>query len=331
MAAFVEFDAGILQAQARGARAPADGPEHAVQTLDRRAVLAEQAQPGIGAFQPRRRGAWVNGEAVGLHGLHQRRLQILVETAQHRVAADDEMGFRAQRVQHARQLDRDVAGPDHGHAAGPIGQLEEAVRGDTVLGTRQIGHDRLAADRDDDAFGGVTRSLDLDRLRVDEPGTADDAHHPIALEVVGVDAVQPLDVGGATGHETGPVVAADIDVKAVVDGIVERVRQRGGMPHHLLRHAAAIDAGTAEPVVLDHRGAGTVPRGPPRRGQTAAAAADHQQIEMLSGHASSSLEAGKCNRRRFLTTAVRGYTTGSPHVPTVMTTRSSSRCPCARS
>src|SRR5690606_15567111 len=52
----------------------------------------------------------------------------------------------------------------------------------------------------------------------------------------------------------------------------------GGIPHQLLRNAAHIDAGAAQPAAFHHCHPGAVFRCAPRRGDTATAAAQHDQI-----------------------------------------------------
>jgi hypothetical protein len=62
---------------------------------------------------------------------------------------------------------------------------------------------------------------------------------------------------------------------------VQSVTQRGTEPHDFLRHATAVDAGTAQAVVLDYRAARPVTGRAIRNGNATAAATDRDQIEFL--------------------------------------------------
>ena len=61
------------------------------------------------------------------------------------------------------------------------------------------------------------------------------------------------------------------------------------VPHDLLRHAANIDAGAPEPPIFDERDLRAILRGAARMRNTAAAAADHDEIKMLFHTGSSGL------------------------------------------
>ena len=70
---------------------------------------------------------------------------------------------------------------------------------------------------------------------------------------------------------------------AVARRVGEVVAEVRGVDQQLLRDAAAVDAGAAQAVVLDHRGACAVARGAARAGHAARAAADHQQVVVRHG------------------------------------------------
>jgi hypothetical protein len=84
--------------------------------------------------------------------------------------------------------------------------------------------------------------------------------------------------------ELRPVIAVNGEVETVLRRIVQTVGDAGGVEHDLLGHAADVDAGSAEACGLDDDGFRPVFGGPLCTGQSAAAAADHDQIETLRCH-----------------------------------------------
>ncbi len=78
--------------------------------------------------------------------------------------------------------------------------------------------------------------------------------------------------------ERRPVETAALEVEAVITGVLEHVRDGGRVPHDLLGHAADVDAGAAEAVILEQRDPRAMGTRSHRRGDTAAAAANDDQI-----------------------------------------------------
>jgi len=218
------------------------------------------------------------------------------------------MRLRAQGAQHPGQFHGDVAGPDDRHAIGALLEGEEVIRGHAQLRPGHVGHDRLAADRNEEAVGAVGLALDGGMARVQQARPPADALDAVALQIADVDGIQALDVRRPAVGQGAPVVAAHIDVETVIGGLVQRVRQRGRVPHHLLGHAAAIDTGPAQSVEFDQAHARAVLGGPARRRDAAAAAADDQQIVVLSHEPSRSGRVSYYRargRRTWTPTAVR--------------------------
>jgi hypothetical protein len=83
-------------------------------------------------------------------------------------------------------------------------------------------------------------------------------------------------------HQTRPVEAHLAEVEAVIGGMVQGLGDAGGVPHHLFRHAADVDAGAAQARGFHHGHAGAVLRRTPGRRDATAAAADHQIVEGLA-------------------------------------------------
>ena len=66
--------------------------------------------------------------------------------------------------------------------------------------------------------------------------------------------------------------------------VLEVVGEAAGIDEELLGHAAADDAGAAEPVLLGDGDLGAVARRNARRAHAARAGADHEQVEVGLGH-----------------------------------------------
>jgi len=210
---------------------------------------------------------------LGAHHLHQGVAQQRVEAAQRCLLAHEELRLRSQRVQHARELDGDVARAHHGRAAGQPGERKEPV--DAMLRARNVGTGGAAAGGDQDVVGRDPLAPDLDGARIDEPGEALDQVHPVPVQPRLVGGMDAADVGAAAAHQRRPVEAVHRGVESVVGAIVvDGLRDLRGMPHHLLGHTAHVDAGAAEGLGLDQRAFPAVGGCPVDGGDAAAAAAN---------------------------------------------------------
>src|SRR5690348_3628688 len=105
----------------------------------------------------------------------------------------------------------------------------------------------MAAGRDDDMLGGKSLSCDFDRLRPDETRVAAQDVHLIGCEAGCVALIQILYVSVTAVLQRGPVECMRSDREPVVGRLLKRVCDVGGVPHDLLRHAADVYAGTAQP------------------------------------------------------------------------------------
>ena len=110
---------------------------------------------------------------------HVRRQGVLderVEGSQNLVVSDQQVRLCAERVEHAGKLDRDVSGSDNGDSLRLLLDVEEAVRVDSVRGTRDLvigGDGRSSTDSDSnllrlDRVALAVEGLDGKGVRVDE-------------------------------------------------------------------------------------------------------------------------------------------------------------------
>ena len=83
-------------------------------------------------------------------------------------------------------------------------------------------------------------------------------------------------------------------------GVLEVVAEPAGVDEQLLRHAAADDAGAAEPILLGDPDPGAVLGGHARRPNAARAAADHEKVEVEFAHPRAlSASPGRSASARF--------------------------------
>ncbi len=76
----------------------------------------------------------------------------------------------------------------------------------------------------------------------------------------------------------------DCDIKAIVGCCFQHMGNLPRVPHDLFGHAANIYAGAAKPAALDDKGAGAAISRALGAGESAAAAADNNQV-VVKGHA----------------------------------------------
>src|SRR2546429_3722632 len=196
----------------------------------------------------------------------------------------------------AAQLDSDVAAADDCDALGLGGELEEAVRGDPELGSRNRRQAGMPAGGDHDVIGREHPPGRGDAARIDEAARTAQQLHLALREVRGVDLVEAQHVRVASLLQRSPVVPGDLEPEAVVRRIVERAAELGGVPAYFLRHAADVHAGAAEAAGLDERRPGAALGGPLRRGQPPASAPYHHYVEFLAHSPSAAHESPRATR-----------------------------------
>ena len=265
---------------------PPDGPQDGVHRLDRHTVrdLHRERVAGVVPFDPLQLRLDPNLDSVGFERAHELGADHVVEGAQHPVPTKHHGDFAPEGPEHACELDCDVSAAGHDRSARPLPELEEPVRRDAELCTRRGRHDREPPGRDGHVVRREAGVADRHGARSDETGRAPVALDTLGLQAAGVDAVQPLDVGIPGPLERRPVELLPGYVEPVSRVVVDGVAERRRVPHQLLGDAADVDAGSAEPPVLDDGGARAVVRSPDRGRNAAAAAADGEKVETMLRH-----------------------------------------------
>ncbi len=121
-----------------------------------------------------------------------------------------------------------------------------------------------------------------DRAPVDEARPAADQLDLPFRQTAFVNAVQPQYKRVPLLPQRAPIESLAREAKSVLQGVIQSLRQIGGIPHKLLGNTAHVDAGTAEGPGLDERHARTVLGRAAGAGDAAATPADDYQIEFVT-------------------------------------------------
>ena len=144
---------------------------------------------------------------------------------------------------------------------------------------RRPGGDQDIAGGDGSAVG-----LEQDRVAVAQHGARGEELDAGVSSVAFVDSLEAGDLLILVGDQRRPVEAHAGGRPAEADRILEGVGEAAGIDQQLLRHAAADDAGAADPVLLGHRHLGAMAGGNPRRPHAARAGADDEEVVVVGGH-----------------------------------------------
>lgn len=210
-----------------------------------------------------------------------------VEFAQEVLAADEHVRVHAHRAQHTRQFHGDVARAHDGELGREVFNLEEAVAGDTVLGTLDLGDIRTTPGSNEDVIRGVLRlpainGIHLNSLGLDEARTAVHEVNTLAVPVPLISTIQPLDHGIPRVLE---VVVVDVDILGDIVPVVltdlEGFVDGRKVPGHFFRHAAHVHAGSARPATFHNQRLCTVPASCPTSAATASTSAANDNVIIL--------------------------------------------------
>ena len=217
----------------------------------------------------------------------QPRAQILVKAAQRQVGAITERDLRAEPRKKRREFDGDIAGAENEQALRKDGEIEDLVRGERELDSRNLGRQhRRAAGRDEDVARAQGAAVgEADGLRTLERGAQRKDLDAGLLEVRSIDALEPRDLALLGRDEPAPIELGLADAPAETSRVLEIVGVARRHDVELLGDAAANDASAAETEVFRNRDLGSVPRGDARRAHAARARADYEKVEVEFRHA----------------------------------------------
>ena len=227
----------------------------------------------------------MDGDALRAHGIRQCLGDVGVVGAQQAFATDDDVALRTQRLQDARDFAGDVAAADDDGTLGLAFQDEEVVRSAAECGPCDVRGDfRIAAGRDDDVLAAIGIVADAHGIGGHKARRATDEGDAAFVEVSGIDVIQTGDVGVA-GFFEGVPAKSGLRRDAVEEArcVGERFGGVRGVPKEFFRHAADVDAGTAEAGAFNDGDFRAVFGGAAGGRDAAGTAADADEVEGLHG------------------------------------------------
>ena len=246
----------VLEAHPPGLRASADGPKELV-ALELRAVVGDDFELFVGRVGDGGSGlelddffdAWmlfVDDDPGFFVVFCHRLLDHGVESTEEGSAADEHVGFDAEGIHDASELNRDVACADEDYFLGQGLDGEEVVRGDAVFGTLDVGWlEGVAASGDADVW---CRDHDLAAaifernfhvVLVNERGCAVDEFDALLLPIGLVYTVEDFYPGCALVDELAEVERDVLgDVVAVMLAVLQVLVYCRHVVRHLLWHTS---------------------------------------------------------------------------------------------
>ena len=161
-----------------------------------------------------------------------------VEVSEKCLVPDEHVAFDTDGVHHSGELDGYVAGADEGHLLGKLGNVEEAVASDAVLGARNVlGHCWVPSCCNQDVRSGEGCSptsipqLHLELLLPFESRRSVNEIHSLPAPIPLVRVVQIFHIGITLLLEFGKL-KGDIlwNIVGVMDSILQCFRNRGKIP-----------------------------------------------------------------------------------------------------
>ena len=191
-------------------------------------------------------------------------------------------------MEDAGEFHPDVAAAHHRDPLREHGQVEDLVGADGQLHAGQLlGHYRFATRGDEHLlrrhFLATFRRVDGQPIGAQEAGVSAKALHAGLVQVGGIGAFQPRDLGILGGDELFPVEGGLGHVPAEAPAFLEALRKARGVYQQFLGHAAADDAGAAVAEALGNAHTRTVLGRDAGRTHAARAATDDEEIEVERG------------------------------------------------
>ncbi len=278
-----DADAQRFQAQVATVAATAGGEEHRIEYAVERTIMAECTHTLAIALQFAQAIAEMDAHALLLQVLGQLIGQLVVEAIQQPLAAHQQADLAAQCLQQAGQLHRNVTATDDRHLGRCRAQIEEIIGDQAQFGAGNVGPQRVRAGGDQDVLGAVAHAIAAGHgVGIEQMTTRRNAHHAGFVQALVVAGVDVADIGLAMDHQFLPRQRrARFDIEAHRTGQADALVQVGRQPHGLLRHAADIDAGSAQFARLQHRHALAVLRGADRASQAGGTAAKDDQVVII--------------------------------------------------
>jgi hypothetical protein len=279
----VELHARFRQAKPLRVR-PASGRVHHQIGREFGAGERTDVEAGLHLVDPRDLGPQMDLDAAIAHFLCDGEAHIVVEPGEQGVTAAQQRHFGAEAAEDAGEFDGDIAAADDHDMARQTAQFQRVVRGNDMVDAMHRRQHRMPAGRNEDVGGRVALAVDLDRVRVHQPPAPFEELHLGIAEELAINAFESLDLLVLGVNEGRPVMYRGRDMPAEARRVGEGIGELRAIDQQLLRHAAADDAGAADPAVLANSDACAVAPGPSRCGNAARPGADGEKVEIVGRH-----------------------------------------------
>ena len=211
--------------------------------------------------------------------------QRLVVAAQDHVAAVDHRHLRAERIEDAGELHRDVARALHHQPPRQLGEVEHLVRGDAMLIALELGHDRPGAGRNEQiARRDRPPRRERHRVRTGDGRALVEMLDLVVVERVRVSLLEPIDIAQHGVAQHRPFERHALDRPAVVRRVLQLLGEMRAVDEELLGHAAADHAGAANTMLHGDGDASAVRSGYAARAHPARARADDEEVVIVVWH-----------------------------------------------
>ena len=219
--------------------------------------------------------------------------QIIVKTAQHIFAARNKRDVRAEPRENRSELDRDIAATNNQHTLWQCRKIENFVRGDRIFAPRNIRfeHWRPArADKDNSCAQFAAIGNKTHTMRIHDFGAAVFDGDACLVEIVAIDRGEAGDFLLLCGDERRPIEGSRGKRPAEPRGIHKMVLEPACIDQELFRHAAPDHARPANAEFLRDHNPGTMGCRDPRGAHAAGPRADHEEIDIVASHSTSSTQ-----------------------------------------
>ncbi len=212
-----------------------------------------------------------------------------IEAVQQSRTAHEQLDLAAQGLQHAGQFHGHVPATDNSHAPRRRAQAEEVVGHLPQHRARDCRPRWPPARGDQQVLRTQAHAVGVHHgARIQQPSMAGHQHHAAFVQPPAIAGMDARDVALAMDDELLPVQRRRRRFEPQRRGQRDLLRELGRQPHRLLRYATDIDTGAAQFPRLQEGHARTVRGRAEGAGQSAGAAPDHDQVEVLRRHAKRS-------------------------------------------
>ncbi len=186
-------------------------------------------------------------------------------------------------MENTRELNRDVTTANDQHALGQFFQKERLIGANGVLTPRDLRDLRPTTGSDQNVLGGVTLAIDFHLVRVNQPRMPFMQGHATVNQQVAVDTIKAIDFTVLVGDQGRPIKVRCTQGPAKTAGLLKVFGEMRTVHQQFLRHAADVNARTAQVAAFRHSHLGAKPCGKARRANTAGTGANYIQIKIV-GH-----------------------------------------------